>query len=218
MQQDCRTPASDRLLRTELLKRSEGRSEDLSVEAMRAVRDWKQWLSATGVTPYHAWMTRAGIEAPHSFTWKLRRDLTGSELGMLPLNKRGGHPGDVFCLVKNFIKDTVLQQPPVLAMPQARLALLDSHPHSVADLPEVSADRRADLRKLALAVQSEMPGSADYLEFLAARRAARLCDLMPVDWLPTVSQPELPLQPTANAEYPNLPEASWELKVRFSRI
>jgi len=210
-----------RLLDKDLRSRSEARSEDLSVETLQAVRDWRLWLEATGVHPYNAWMTRQGKEAPHSFTWKLRRDLTVSERSLLAhkvLNGPYAHPGDVFCLVKNFIKDTALQQPPVLVMPRDRLNRLAPFPDRLDKLPEVSAERRAELRKLAGAVRAEMPRSAAYLESLANRQSMFAADLKPLTWLPQASEPELPLEPTRNPAFPNLPETSWELKVRFSRM
>lgn len=193
------------------------------MEMLEGVRNWKQWSGEMRVTPYHAFMTRNGLEAPHSFSWKLRRDLTAAELAWLGDAARAagtGGPADVFCLVKNFIKDTHLQQAPVLAVTAGRAALPGPAPAELAPLPDVPEERRVELRKLADVIQQEfgMVEGANYLRRLASRRGWAAHQRVPLPWLQVASRPELPLAPTANPHFGHLPAASWDLRVRFSRL
>ena len=94
------------------------RGEAFQVRRLGAVRDFKSWLEPLGCHLFNSFGTRGGIEAPHSFAFKMRQDLSLSD-------RRRGVPGvpgvredpsDVFCCVKTYMRDQALQQEPVLTI------------------------------------------------------------------------------------------------------
>ena len=70
-----------RYLKSALKERVHKRGEELLVEQMTHVVNYGDWLNAAGVEAYNSFVPRRGstIEVPHSFSFKLRRDLTGKE-------------------------------------------------------------------------------------------------------------------------------------------
>ena len=86
-----------------LRDRVAARGEELIVQTLGVVRDFQSWLQPLGVELYNAFATRAGIESPHSFTFKMRKDLVLSEGSMLPPRHADGDVGDVFCCVKTYM-------------------------------------------------------------------------------------------------------------------
>jgi hypothetical protein len=109
------------------------RGEELVGESMRGVRDFQAWLAPLGMHLHNAFANRGGVESPHSFSFKLRRD-AGAELqvwgddrqgsagsaGSVRSDCAGDDPEDVLCCVKTYMRDTTLQQPPVVALPASR--------------------------------------------------------------------------------------------------
>ncbi len=81
------------------------RGEELVVETIEHVRDFGKWLAPLRIDLYNAFMNRHGIEAPHAFTYKMRRDLTWSEKVMMPpmYAYNEGEESDIFCCVKTYI-------------------------------------------------------------------------------------------------------------------
>ena len=85
-----------------------GRGEQLRAIWLTHVRVFHPWLQDLGVCIHNCWQTRypdrsgqhaLRIEAPHSFTHKLRMDLLPSEVASLPLASNHGSEFDVFCVV-----------------------------------------------------------------------------------------------------------------------
>lgn len=68
------------------------------------VRNFQPWLDKLGSTPYNCFQTRQNIPGPHSFTFKLRMDLSESERNSLSNRRvvREGSDLDVFCVTKPF--------------------------------------------------------------------------------------------------------------------
>ena len=198
------------------------KGEALSVEILAATRSWWSLMEPAKVHPFHAFMTRAGVEAPHSIVWKFRADLTPTEAQAITSRHAAmGASGDVFCLVKNFIEDTSLLQEPVLALPAARAARVPQQiPHRPAPLLRQSDKRAGELEKLAnmCLLECGMHSAAANLRTLAVRTEARQQDLREITWLQEVGEPPRSLVATHNPQYPNLPETAWQLKVRFGRL
>ena len=96
----------------------QARNESCHVAHLEAVGNFGEWLSAARVDQYGCWLSREGVETPHSFTYKRRQDLTTREAEQVAANfkrVRGrayfpAHPHDVFCLVKTYMRDVDLQQ------------------------------------------------------------------------------------------------------------
>ena len=85
-----------RIIQKGLQDRITAKGEDLSVEILDEVRDFKTWLQVTGITPHNAFGNREGVEAPGAFSWKLRLDLTSAERAMIARRCNQGHQHDVF--------------------------------------------------------------------------------------------------------------------------
>jgi hypothetical protein len=60
------------------------RLEVVSVVLIGEVFDFGAWLDAQGVHLHNAWVSRDGVDAPHSFCYKMREDLTDGELENVP--------------------------------------------------------------------------------------------------------------------------------------
>ena len=88
------------------------------------IRDFKAWMDVCHVGPEGCFLSRADIDAPHSFIFKLRMDLSYAELQQLksnvPRNTRRFtlDPLDVFCLAKDFMARAIVG-PPILQLASA---------------------------------------------------------------------------------------------------
>ena len=73
----------------------------LNCEILTHIRDFGAWLRPLGIRAYNCWLTRGGVSSPHSFTFKLRMDLTNAEQQLLRAEGAITHmretPVDVFC-------------------------------------------------------------------------------------------------------------------------
>jgi hypothetical protein len=79
--------------------RIERKGEELVVEILDHMRDFKTWMAPLKIELHNAFGNRADIECPHSFSYKMRRDLTFSEKAMMLPGSRHyqGEDSDVFC-------------------------------------------------------------------------------------------------------------------------
>ena len=202
----------------------EAKGEKLYVEVLAHIRAFDSWLMPFGVELYNAFGTRQGIESPHSFTYKLRRDLTHSEQRMIPARARGydGEEGDVFACVKTYMHDTGLQQPPLMVLPASRVrdAQLGLAPAAYQADPELTPQRQGELRDLARMLRTDvykLDRAADALEELA--RGVPMTNLPSTPWLDEdVGNPFAPIVASNNELFPHLPDTSWHLLVRFKRM
>eukprot|EP00435_Cladocopium_sp_Y103_P048636 s2064_g14.t1 len=92
----------------------EARHEAFRVTELNSVRSFADWLNPLGVTQHGCWQTRHGIEAPHSFCYKLFKAAHHRWFG-------AARDKDVMCCVKTYMRDTQLQQPPLCVLPADRL-------------------------------------------------------------------------------------------------
>ncbi len=60
------------------------RPEVVSAVLLGEIFDFGAWLDAQGVHLHNAWVSRDGVDAPHSFCYKMREDLTDGELECPP--------------------------------------------------------------------------------------------------------------------------------------
>jgi hypothetical protein len=98
------------------------RGDGFQARRLGAVRDFKSWLEPLGCHLFNSFGTRDGIEAPHSFAFKMRQDLSQSDRWRGVPGVRGVRedPRDVFCCVKTYMRDHALQQEPVLTIVASR--------------------------------------------------------------------------------------------------
>ena len=95
-------------LRTSLDALFRAKGERLHVQHLTTIRQFGQWLQPIGRVLYNAFMTRNDIEAPHSFGFKQRRDISVQELGadvrMAAESEEHRAPDDVMCCVKTYMQ------------------------------------------------------------------------------------------------------------------
>ena len=72
-----------RLVREALSDRIAEKDEVLVVQGLRCIRDYCTWLEPQKVEMYGCWGNRDGFEAPHSFAFKKRSDLSAGELAQV---------------------------------------------------------------------------------------------------------------------------------------
>ena len=48
------------------------RPEEVSASLLGEIFDFNAWLDAEGVLLHNAWVSRKGVDAPHSFCYKMR--------------------------------------------------------------------------------------------------------------------------------------------------
>lgn len=210
-----------RYLQIELASRVEAKNEKLLVDEVQAVRDFGSWLQPMGVTLFNAFGNRDGVEAPHSFTFKLRSDLSAREA--VQVSRRAGvesHPGDVMCCVKQYMHDLDLQQPPVLVIPTERLGRVQgAAPVAVHPRNEFSADQCRNYLKLATLLETPTYGLAN-----AALRLRELAtgvivgELARLEWLESFSMVAEDPVAIGNPFFGHLPRSTWRLQAKFSRL
>ena len=206
------------------------RGERLCVQLHPALRNAWSWLEPMGVEVYNAFVRRhnSAVETPHSFTFKLRRDLSAEEIVLVggagvavALRDILENPVDVFCVVKTFMADRQLQQAPLLVIPAARAAFPATVPTDVVSRTAVSDKRRAELLSFALVLHKPSYGlhrAAMYIHGLATQPPSFGGDqLPPLLWFAAPSQPRNLLLHNGNPHYQHLPDAPWQLKAKFRR-
>lgn len=210
-------------VRERMASRIAARGEDLHVLVLEHIRDFGRWLQPLGVELYNAFMTRHGVESPHAFTYKLRRDLTGAERRLLQASERHGDDQDVLGCVKTYMHSSSLQQAPLLVLPAARRRAAQSemlpHPTRMMVLEPLKDARRKELRELAAVLRTDtyrMSAGADALDALAAGPPAE--QFPPTLWLCNEGMGSTEAMcHTGNELFPHLPDLSWNLLVRFKR-
>ena len=211
-----------RLVQESLVQKVAEKGEVLLVRGLRCIRDYAHWLQPQMVTIYGCWGNRDGFEAPHSFAFKKRSDLSVDELEQVRGRRVRGfqeHPEDVFCCIKAYMRDKRLQQAPLLVLPQSRRDRVQGRPDRVE--PVNMTDGRADqLLTIAFVLEKEhyqLYRAAQALRELARSRAAAPALPAP-GWLeePPVAPP--PVVDVGNEYFGHLPDISWHMHARFHRI
>ena len=160
-----------------------GKGYGVNAELITHVRHFKAWFAEMCVNPYSCWVRRQGVMAPHSFTFKLRMDLTQREQALLQQEPtdRGwpSDPFDVFCVVKHYMSSQGPNGPPVLLVPNERFARL-STPAPTATCPAsqaMSEQRKRHLRQLAAELEDlTAQWTAEHSMFRAAQELRNLAD------------------------------------------
>lgn len=190
-----------------------GKGEELTAEPLGSTRDFKAWLQPLETRLYNAFATRGGIETPHSFTFKIARDLTQAERGT-GVQESGMQPLDVVCCVKTYMRDQHLQHEPVVVLPAGatnRLASLQ--PATLLELKPWKPDALAGFLDLADRCNHDhgMPLAGAALRTLATERQ----QIPPLDPWPAnlIQRTLLPMQ-TRNPYFPHLPTSSFRLLVK----
>jgi hypothetical protein len=195
------------------------RGEEFFVRRLGGIRDFEGWMEPLKQKLEGSFQTRGGIEAPHSFACKLRRDLTLAEVRKVdpepavPAVPVEPQPNDVMICVKAFMRSTCIQQAPVLAVAAAQKATLrPGGPRCFVPLKDPSDVALANLLKLQRLCEHDfkMPRAAAALLDLAS--GPRLYELPPDRWL-TPADARTPPELGSNPFFSHLPETSWHLLV-----
>ena len=204
------------------------RPEEVSVHLLGEIFDFGSWLEAEGVHLHNCWVPRDDVDAPHSFCYKMREDLTAEESAEVQRH-RAPHPAndeDVFCVTKRWMHSQHAC-PPALVLPVARLQRLQSPGPVQRKMATVAMDaaRKRELEDLATHLENM---TEDWgTEFSYFRAAEALRDLAaerlppPVvhEWLWAADHPRQgPLQRTQNRYFNNIPDMTWSLLARFRRL
>ena len=199
------------------------RGEQLIAQNITAVRDFAKWLSPIQLTLYNAFQTRGGIETAHSFAYKLRSALSSAECERLQREGKlvyddQGDCGDVFCIVKTYMRDLHNNQEPVLVLPRENIervqgvAPADAVPHYA--LSKKRSDELLALAGILLQEAYFLPRAAAALRDLVH---SRTYDLVVLTWLKPrrdTSNPHAIVHGHANPCFNHLPVATWQLLVK----
>ena len=204
------------------------RLEEVSAHFLGEVYDFGTWLDAAGIHLHNAWVSREGVDAPHSYCYKMREDLTAVESQEV-LRRRLPHAPeheDVFCITKRWMHSEQ-SQAPVLVLPRARLELLRSPgPVQRKFATEAMTDqRKAELEDLAAHLEDM---TEDWgIDFSYYRAATALRDLAAGRVPPPAvhhwlwqddAQRNGPVHRTQNRYFNNIPDMAWSLLARFRRL
>ena len=203
-------------LRVNLLPKARNRGEELVAVQLPVVRDFGAWLSPLRVHLHGAFMNREGVEAPHSFSYKRRRDLAATEAQMLARSpgvqewKGPLHPEDILCCVKTYMRDPHLQQPPVLVLPHGRLPLRTPEPCQPVPLKSLTGRQIDHFLELAQ-LCSEKLDLPDAAKALNDHVRLREYPIVPQGWLGEPGHCHAAPPPSSNPFFPHLPASSFQL-------
>ena len=193
------------------------RNEGFKVTELNSVRSFVEWLTPLGVTQHGCWQTRHGIEAHHSFCYKLFMDLTGEEKAKATHHRWFG--------IKTYMRDTQLQQPPLCVLPADRLATIQTFSPDRRVGPSMTAGEMERFKYFANVIDDRRYGyhrAAAGLRSLV-QRCSVLGPLGPeldmaTPWLLNVHPDRAPLvYPDKNPFFSHLPDSSWHMKVQVRR-
>lgn len=204
------------------------RDEEFFCQVLQGVRDFGSTLRPLAVQLSGAFKARKDSKGdvlwtPHAFSYKRRADLLVEEKKALPPSTSQGSPDDIFCMVKSYMHDHALQQPPVLVLPADRFGrLLDISPISLCLREDVQTSRKEQLMQLAEMLEKpdyNYPRAAAYIKGLVTAQPGRATQLPRLSWLHrrlTAPAPaDLPVPDSNNPYFSHLPEIPWNLLATF---
>lgn len=207
-----------KLLHQELVNRVAAKGEELVTDVLLGIRDYAAWLAPMGCGLMNAFGTRAGVEAPHAFSFKFRRDLTHADVRdvEIPGVLQPGHPNDVMCCVKTYMRSAKLSHLPTLVIPNGRdLRVTTPEPLDVKKSYELSDDKVECYLTLAKMCEEdlEMPQAAQRLRDMVLIRKYVVPQ---APWLRNPEVARLGQLELGEPIFPHLPAVSWRLVSRFT--
>ena len=204
-------------------RHASSRGEECLCTVLARVRDYKAWLSDEGVHIHNCWVSRSGISAPHSFTYKRRDGLSDRET-QAPPGQGGGHPIDVFCVAKQRMHSLHPNGPPTLVLPRQSFDALHSMWPTAGEAPSLFTPSRVT-ELLALADRLEglsEDWGPNFSYFRAADCLRQLANYGVAPPAPTPgwlgrppALPALGAADTGNVYFGHLPDMYWRMLVRF---
>ncbi|CAJ1418241.1 unnamed protein product [Effrenium voratum] len=213
---------------TDILKYVQGKLEDkmaawqahcvgtecVHAKHLHGIRDWKGWVGELLAAPlswHSAFMNRQGVDAPHSWCFKARRDLWQTELRNGTEDRWCANSSDIMLCLKAYMSDTRLQQPPLQCLQERQHSplireVLPSQLVAHKPLPKTLIDNY-----LALAQWAEEAGYAEAAQALTELVETRRYERAPLGWL---REPREYAQDTSldrNPFHSHLPRNTWRL-------
>lgn len=186
------------------------KQEVVTQTCLSGIRDFAKWCDPLNRTVWNCWGNRRGQEAPHAFTYKQGRDLNRSEKAWLQESRSLDVSEDVYCCVKTYMRDTTLQQAPVLVLPAQRHEQLVGEPQEVCSRHPMGKKKIDNYTKLKAKLKNYgLHKAADALHALMFDRSYTLPAL---PWLRhgwTVERADR--GDSGNYFFPHLPASSWKL-------
>ena len=206
------------------------RGEELKAYLLTHIRDFQSWMDVLHLTPYSCFVSRAGTDAPHSFMFKFRMDLSHGELVQVTATQANNarrfvsDPLDVYCITKHFMASTSAA-PPVLVIPNERFGRLSPAPGGTCyKNTGLSHKRRDHLRSLADALEAFTGGWANQHSYLRAAADLRVlvngreeCASRDGYLERSSDCRAVPLPQTDNPYFGSLPNRHWRMRVRFGQ-
>ena len=152
------------------------KAEDVTWTCLSAIRDFQKWMTPLDRCVWNCFANRQGIEAPHAFSFKLGCDLSQSDRAWLsPASGSLDVSEDVYCCVKTYMRDTQLQQEPMLILPAGRDEQLVGEPRDICSRHVMSKDKIRNYMKLATKLKENcLSRAADALHALVFDRSYSL--------------------------------------------
>ena len=188
------------------------RGEKSNGYLQKAVRDFSNWLFPIQKTLFNGFANRGGIEAAHSFAYLSRCELSESMKQMVPAT---GNDDDTYCVVKAYMRDTNLNQDPLLVLDQHDVSRVqESVPSAVVPLHALGVKQVENY--LTLAVHLEDEGMHDAASAIRQLVHDRSYELKRLRWLEEPRRIPLAIAApiASNPIFPHLPATTWQLKVR----
>ena len=213
------------------------RGEELHVEMLSHIRNFKEWMAPLGIHLSNCFVTREGISAPHSFTYKFRMDLSHFEHTLLA-SAPGGRQRrihdppdalDVFCILKQFMSTPKEQcQTPVKLFSEANWQRMtyQSPQGSCYKKDAMTEERQAELIQLADTLEKFTETWDHSHAYFRAAQELRLLALHRDEQKSTdhfLDNDELDhsergaVGETANPWFGVLPDISWAMKVSVKK-
>ena len=206
------------ILRREMQSIVAQKQEELHVQQVHHVRDFDSWLAGARVQLYGTFLpSRAGEAAAHSFSFKVRSDLSFRDQAQLR-HDRDKHNDDVFALVKGRMHHTSTK-PPVLVLPYERYRNLSRTPMSLLPRHVFSDQERKNFDKLISTLRElPIPATAAATAVRAMLDGSDAIGHPPaLHILQDDPPPRQRIAHTANEYFEHLPDVSRNLVARFRR-
>ena len=220
-------------LQLNLIPHFAAKGESCSCELLNYVHNFKEWMDPVRVHLDSAFKRRHGIDVPHSFIIKKRRDLSSHERLELSMpqgateevcaNESAPHAHDTFIITKRFMHSTV-SAPPLLVLTYRRCQrILTGGPTKQLMKDSFTQEKKNEIIKLASALEDATkewdPGFSLYRVATELRKLANGDDFpqrAPLNFLCYGRPDEPPEVPeTRNNFFNNHPEMVWRLMSRF---
>ena len=186
------------------------KQEVVTQTCLSAVRDFAKWCQPLQRSVWNCWGNRLGQESPHSFTYKQGRELTRSEQAWFDESRGLDVSEDVYCCVKTYMRDTTLQQAPVLILPADRHERLVGEPREVCGRHAMGKPKIDNYTKLKAKLKDY--GLMEAAKALHALMYDRSYSLPAFPWLSrgwVVDRADR--GDSGNYFFPHLPASSWRL-------